>query len=154
MSDAVLVDDTFGTLTWNEELGWWSGSAELADDYRVDVYVESTLHHGDQRDRDLARARRLWEIMSKFDEELRQKAAEDEFCEMYAEWRVGVDPPAPALDLLAFVDKFKLQSVTFYSEGGAELFLDDALDVFGGHALHFTVDSDGNYENGSAALSG
>ncbi len=152
MGVEVLEDAVFGTLTWDAELGWWAGRAELSPGYGLRVYIESVVEAGEARGEDLERARSLWAVLCGTERTLRLKAAEEMFWGMYCDWRQGVDPPAPELDLHGFVEAFRLQSVTFWGEEGAELYLDDALEVFGGHVPRFCVDEHGNFEPGSAAL--
>src|SRR5262245_17646539 len=41
MNEDTLVAQLLSTLSWDADLGWWSGRAEVAPGYAIDVHVQA-----------------------------------------------------------------------------------------------------------------
>lgn len=128
--------DAFGSLRWNADLSWWSGTAEVAPGHRIDLHVEATNYPAQLRAA-VARAEPVWERLRETEPSVRAAVAEqmtnahNDYCDPDDE----VTPPQ-------FANRLRLLSARFEPSNAMELVYADGM-LFGGHWIIVPVDAVG-----------
>ncbi len=131
------MGDAFGSLTWDADMGWWSGSAQVATGYRVDLHVEAANNPAELRTA-IARAKPAWKQLLASEQAIRAVVASqmveahNSFCDPEAE----VTPEQ-------FAERLKLLSARFETSGSIELVYSDGM-LFGGHWIIVPIGADGS----------
>ncbi len=145
MPDTLTMhDDVLGTLTWNEQLDWWEGEAELLPGHviRISVGVEDEAA---PTDAEMAQARAVFLRLREREPEARIVAAE-ELLDIYNdEW--NDDEPLGEEEFMA---RLTLEDLSVAADGSAELFYSDD-NLFSGHTVLVSVGPDGNFEDADIA---
>jgi hypothetical protein len=144
MGGRTIHDPMLGRLTWDDQLAWWEGAAEIAPGHSVDLAVASD--GPEELPPALETARRVVAWVREHEARCRWHAAEQLLDVYNASWCRG-----EMLDARAFMDRMALESVNVSPGGPHELFYNDG-DLFWGHTVVVEVDDDGAF--GSAYLAG
>ena len=129
--------EAFVSLTWNADLDWWSGAADIAPGHRIDLHVEAANDPATVWAA-VAQAGPVWERLRGVESAVRaavagqMTAAHNEFCAPEDEVTEG-----------QFADRMRLLSVKFEASGGVELVYADGM-LLGGHWLIVPVAPDGS----------
>lgn len=144
MPEHMREDEVLGPLTWDDQLDWWAGRAELAPGHRIGLSL--TVEHEDPlSEAEIATARRVLLHLREHEPEARIVAAE-ELLDIYnAEWNEG-EP----LDEEEFMSRLTLDDLNIAPDGSAELFYRDD-DLFAGHTVLVSIGADGNFDDADIA---
>lgn len=146
MAERTIDDETLGTLTWNSELDWWEGRAELSPTHSIGLSI--TVEDEDAEapsQAEIDQARRLLLRLREHEPEARLVAAEELLAIYNDEW--NEDEP---LDEEEFMARLTLDDLSVAPDGSAELFYqDDGL--FAGHTVLVSLGADGNFEDADIA---
>jgi len=146
MAERTIHDEMLGALTWNSQLGWWEGQAEIAPDRSVTFSVSVEDEETDEEPRvEIENARRVLLRLPEQEPEARQLAA-DELLDIYNEEWNDDDP----LSAEEFMTRLVLDDVGIFADGSAELFYQDG-GLFTGHAVLVTLDAAGNLDDADIA---
>jgi hypothetical protein len=132
----MAVANVFDSLAWNDDLSWWTTSAELPPGHRIDLHVQAP------NDREMlrssaARATPDWERLVRSEPSIRATVASqmtpghNDFCN-----------PEDVVTESQFAERMELLSVLFEASGSTELVYFDGY-LFGGHHIIVPVSSDG-----------
>lgn len=136
--------DAFGSLTWNADLGWWSGTAEVAPGYRVDLHVEAANEPAQLRAA-IARAGPAWERLRVAEPSVRAAVA-GQMTDAYN----GYCDPENEVTPEQFAGRLRLLSARFEASGATELVYADGM-LFGGHWIIVPVGAEGTVGEASEA---
>jgi hypothetical protein len=125
-----------GSLEWNADLGWWSGSGDLAPGHQVDLHVQAPNENAELRSA-VERAGPAWERF-RASEPLVRAAVADQMVEAHNDYC----EPEDEVTSEQFAAQFRLLSVLFEPTGGIELCYHDGL-LFGGHRIIVPLSEDG-----------
>ncbi len=146
MEPRTIHDDLLGALTWNGDLGWWEGRAEVSPGHPLSLSLSVEEEDPDvEPAQEIAHGRRVLLFLREHEPEARLVAAE-ELLEIYnAEWNEG-EP----LDEEEFMERLTLDDIGILSDGSAELLYQDG-GLFAGHTVLVTVGADGNFADADIA---
>jgi hypothetical protein len=149
METQTVIDEALGKLTWNAELDWWEGKAEVAPGHpiRFSITLEEDEEGKGTADlqETLVKAHGVLAFLREHEEEARIVAA-DELLEIYnAEWNEN----AP-LEEEDFIGRLILDDVNITPSGRAELYYRDE-GLFAGYAVVVNIDADGNFADADIA---
>ncbi len=131
------MSKAFEAMGWDDELGWWSGAAEVAPGHRIDLHVECANDPASLSDA-VVRVRPAWERLRSGEPAVRAEVAgqmagpHNEFCD-----------PADEVTEAQFAVRLSLLSAKFESAGTVELVYADGM-LLGGHWIIVPVAADGS----------
>lgn len=131
------MNEAFGSLTWNADLGWWSGTAEVAPGHRIDLHVQAA-NQPEELPAAVGWAVPRWERLRLTEPGVRAAVA-DQMTEAHNEFCAPEDEVTPE----QFADRLRLLSVLFKSAGTLELCYHDGM-LLGGHWIIVPVAADGS----------
>jgi hypothetical protein len=138
------MGDPFGSLEWDADLGWWSGTAEIAPRHRIDLHVQAPDDPEELRAA-VARAAPAWERLRAGEPEVRGAVAgqmvdaHNDYCD-----------PEDEVTAEQFAARLRLESALFEAAGTVELCYDDGM-LFGGHRIIVPIGADGGVGEASEA---
>ncbi len=148
MADAERTthDEVLGTLTWNGQLDWWEGRAEVAPGHaiRISLSVEDEAADAPSPT-ELDQARRVLGRLREDEPAARLVAAEELLAIYNDEW--NDDEPLGEEEFMA---RLTLDDLSIAPDGSAELFYQDD-NLFAGHTVLVSVGPDGNFEDADIA---
>jgi hypothetical protein len=130
------MGDAFGSLTWNADLGWWSGVAEVAPGHRINLHVEAPDDPAALQ-AVVARAQPAWERMRVSEPSVRAAVAGQ-----MIDAHNGNCDPEDEVTPEQFADRLRLLSAKFEASGAVELVYADGM-LFGGHWIIVPVGANG-----------
>ena len=145
MARTPLQDKTFGTLTWDDTLDYWTGRAEIGGVGLVGISVDSEGSDDVAPSEAFENARRAYRAIREKEPAARDFAAEALLDMHNQAWNEG-----QATDEETFVQKMILEDISFLPDGSAELFY-NAGDLFGGHSIIVTLDEEGDFDDADLA---
>lgn len=121
MSEKNLIDHEFGKLQLNTEPGWWEGKTEISPGHEIFIaFVSEDESPASFLDRIRPVFRRIAEVEKDY-----RIAAADELLELHNDiW--NDDEP---IELNAFVDRMRLESLVFPADGNSNMCYHDG-DLF------------------------
>jgi hypothetical protein len=138
------MGDDFGSLAWNADLGWWSGSTDVSQGHRIDLHIEAANDQAAMREA-AERARPMWGRLRVAEPSIRATVASqmtiahNDYCD-----------PDDEVTPEQFADRLRLLSAKFEESGAVELVYSDGL-LFGGHWIIVPVGKDGTLGEASEA---
>gem|GEM_PF-3589668 len=134
---AGYSDKVFGALVWESEYNWWSSTVEITPGRRVKIGV---CGKRDNPAKVIGQAKILFLTIRGNERELREFAA-IKLLDLSQEWNEG-----PEITRSDFIKKISIEAVTFYEEGGAEVYYNDG-ELFAGHTIIVRVAKDGKLKD-------
>lgn len=147
---STFQDAVLGELTYDDRLSRWDGhSAALGVPFSLSAHTFADSGAGlpgDEAALEVYRAAFL--RLEKGEGELRCQVAEA-MTELAEEWRDPDEDPLPVTPE-RFLERMKLESLSIYADGDAELFYSDG-DLFAGHVIIAAVNPDGTLRDATIA---
>ncbi len=131
-----IDDPAFGPLRWDERLGWWTGSVELAPGHRVEVQVDHAPGV-EQIAEEVAAARECLARVREREAEYRRCSAAE-----LSTKRWNTDEPMTPADI---ENLLRVASLYLRPDGSARIYWDDGDALFWGNNLFTEVGPDGAY---------
>jgi hypothetical protein len=128
--------DAFGSLSWNAELGWWSGRADIRPGHAIDIHVQAANDPGRLRSA-VGLAEPGWVRLRASEPSVRAAIA-DQMVEAHN----GYCDPEDEVTAEQFAGRLRLLSALFEPGGAVELCYHDGM-LFGGHWIIVPIDTDG-----------
>ncbi len=126
---------TFGVLNWDEKLGLYKTQLDLMAGQWVSV---SIIDAGDEPLAGIERAAQMYQHIQNQEMNIRQTTA-DALIKNYNEnWR-DEDEDEEVINAEAFMQRIRLEAISFYGDGSAEVYY-DAGDLFLGHTIVASID--------------
>ncbi len=133
MLRAPIRDDTFGVMRWDEKVDWWFGPVEFTPGHHVALAITPG---GSLTGPVLRRARITLERVRAHEAEFRRSAAlriADAF---------NATVPERPLNAMDFAERLRLEEMTVYDDGSADLLFDEG-GALAGHAVVVALDRRG-----------
>lgn len=138
----TVNDVQLGPLEWEPSCGWWSGFLKPSDNQQVELHI-STPANDELTITDQAR-RALSKVMNA-DQLLRQKACDELLAIHNDSWN-----EAEPIDAETFKRRLRLESVSIYPDGSAEIYYGDD-DMFWGHVIIVSMSAAGEFTDATIA---
>ncbi len=132
MAPEMIEDELLGRLIWEPRFEWWRGDVEIFPGHEIGVSFrgeEAEVEEG------IARARRTYEFIRRSEERLRRYAARGLLDIYNEEWNDG-----DALGEDEFIAQMSTESISFHSDGDAEVYYGEG-GLFFGHMIVVSVGS-------------
>jgi hypothetical protein len=140
MREQIVEDETLGTLTWDDDLEWWTGKQNISPGHTIFIAVSP---NDEPSEIVLIQARRAFERVRK-DEMAFTRAAADRLLALHnEEWNDG-----PPIDNNAFMERMAMTKFAAYYDGSVEISYADG-DLFSGHTIIVSVDKNGFIQDAS-----
>jgi hypothetical protein len=130
------MGEAFGSLAWDDHLGWWKGTAEFGPGRRIDLHVEASNDPAAHQVA-VARARLVWAWL-RAAEPLVRAAVAGQLTEAHNEFCAPEDEVTEG----QFAVRIQLLSLKFEVAGGVEMVFADRS-LLGGHWIVVPVGADG-----------
>ena len=138
------MGDVFGSLAWNADLDWWSGTAEVSPCHRIDLHVEAANDPAALRVA-VTQAWPAWDRLRAAEPSVRAAVAGQ-----MTDAHNGYCDPADEVTPEQFADRLRLLSARFEASRAVELVYADGM-LFGGHWIIVPVGADGTVGEASEA---
>jgi hypothetical protein len=147
---ADFEDEFFGALKWDEECGWFSGTATFSNGESIEVALAP------KRKEEIGGfIREAKKLFAELEQKLPRIYADvrQEYLKLYNEsWSKvvnGLGQPVGHGRISG--DQFDgyvgLESISFENDGNVELYFYDNDELFGGHSIHVRLDQSLNIRN-------
>ena len=140
MQNPTVKDETFGTLTWDENLEWWEGKKEIRPGQIVSVSISAD---DVPLDTVLEQARQMFQHVQAAEPALRRSAADTLLVRYNSSWNEG-----PPIDANTFLLRITMTAFSVYADGSAEIDYDDG-NLFLGHTISLSLDENGSVQDAS-----
>jgi hypothetical protein len=130
------MGDAFGLLSWNADLGWWSGRAEITPGHAIDVHLQAANDPALLQSA-VRLAAPVWTRLRASEPSVRAAIAGQ-----MVEAHNGYCDPEDEVTPEQFAGRLRLLSALFEPDGAVELCYDDGL-LFGGHWIIVPIDPEG-----------
>jgi hypothetical protein len=143
MSQAIIPDEVFGTLRFDERVRTYDATTQLAPGHSITVTIDSM---GVALGEALRKAREIYSTVVRREQEYRRAAA-SRLLDLYnGSWRDG-----EALDLASFTRRLSVSSISITPlETAATLYYADG-GLFAGHFIEVFLDIDFSFANAQLA---
>lgn len=131
-----ITDPDLGPLRWEDTFSWWAGALDTRGGGSADLYLSITQQPSPDA------LKRAAGTVSRFHatEAALRHAATAELLEIFnSEWNDG-----SPLDATSFMAHMKLEAMTVYEDGAAEIYYADG-GLFDGHTILIRIGPDGDF---------
>jgi hypothetical protein len=130
----IMEDEIFGALTWDEDHRWWRGIMTLANGKTVAFTID-----GDKTDESIPEATRNTVKFLLANE----PRISDKIAVSMSEFYNGTWGDGDTMTPEEMAQRITLTEVSFYDEGGGELFYAAVDDLFTDHTICASIDVNG-----------
>lgn len=138
-----IVDPVLGELHWDKQLEWWRSELK----FRPGQTVKVSILESDPGP--VIETRRAMFLRVRDGESTLRAQTATQMLEMAEDWRDADEEPDP-ITPESFASRVKLQAITLYDDGSAELYYDDD-EIFAGHTIVVQLNPNGELEAANIA---
>ncbi len=148
LSRPVVIDTPYGLFVLDRSFSWFESEATLGG-YDATVFLETDEENGDTAEG----ARKVFletaEHFEEFDKKNKEYAVEN-LLELANEWQDSEEGEHEPITRETFMERIEISEMTVSPQGCISLFYSDG-DMFWGHAIEITIESDGTYSDADIA---